>query len=291
MSGAVAPAAGRGDLKEPRENSSVVNDPTAFQGTASYYTIGRPPYSLQLRATLIDELGLDGVGRLLDVGCGPGVLVVELADLFDDSVALDPDEGMLSEGRRRAQLAEVSNIRWIQGVAEDIARLDLGPCRLVTFGQSFHRTERYRVAESVYDLLEPEGGIALVAHTVEGRPIPPGTGHPRIPDAEVQELIARYLGSRVPTGCAVAPERWEESLAKTRFGVPQVVFAPGRPDLVRHIDSVVAGYFSMSYAAPRLFGDKRASFENDLRALLRKHSSTGLFWDWPGDTEILIARK
>jgi hypothetical protein len=28
-----------------------------------------------------------------------------------------------------------------------------------------------------------------------------------------------------------------------------------------------------------------------VRALLTERSPTGLFWDWPGDTEILLARK
>jgi hypothetical protein len=55
------------------------------------------------------------------------------------------------------------------------------------------------------------------------------------------------------------------------------------------VDSIVAGYYSTSYAAPRRFGDSRAAFEAALRELLREHSPEGLFWDWPGDTEIVLA--
>jgi cyclopropane fatty-acyl-phospholipid synthase-like methyltransferase len=40
---------------------------------------------------LTQEAGLDGNGRLLDVGCGPGVLTVRLAHLFRQVVGLDPD--------------------------------------------------------------------------------------------------------------------------------------------------------------------------------------------------------
>jgi AraC-like DNA-binding protein len=57
-------------------------DPQAFQGTAEYYSIGRPPYSAQLARTVSQELSLDGSGLLLDVGCGPGVLELVLAVLF-----------------------------------------------------------------------------------------------------------------------------------------------------------------------------------------------------------------
>ena len=271
----------------------MVYDPHAFRGTASYYAIGRPAYSKHLVETLVEALGLDGTGQLLDVGCGPGVLTVELAPIFDTAVGLDPDAGMLAEGRRRAETQLAGDIRWVQAVAEDIPVLGIGPCKLVTFGQSFHRTRRRLVAEAVYELLEPAGAIALIAHTVEGRRKPSGTGHPEIPHDEVRKLIDLYLGDglQAKTAGSCASERFEESLSRSRFGESHVVFAPGRPDIVRTTDSVVAGYFSMSYAAPRLFGEKRGDFENDLRSLLRGCSPDGLFWDWPGDTEIVFARK
>jgi SAM-dependent methyltransferase len=231
---------------------------------------------------------------LLDVGCGPGILTIELADRFDEAIGLDPDADMLAESAQRAAEAGVENARWVRGLAEDIPRLELGTLRLVTFGQSFQWTERERVAEFVYDILEPGGALALVVHTREGRPEPVGPGYPEIPHDEIRTLITRYLGPRRRAGQgfrSAPPDRYEDALARTRFGVPQILFARGRPDIVRDIDGVVAGYFSTSFAAPHLFGDKLGAYESDLRALLAAQSSRGLFWDWPGDTEILLARK
>jgi len=69
-------------------------DPQAFEGTAEYYAIGRPPYSAQLADTMASELSLDGTGQMLDVGCGPGVLVLPLARLFHQVSALDPEPDM-----------------------------------------------------------------------------------------------------------------------------------------------------------------------------------------------------
>jgi hypothetical protein len=46
-------------------------DPTIYDGAAVHYRFGRPAYSPGLEALLAEELGLDGSGRLLDVGCGP----------------------------------------------------------------------------------------------------------------------------------------------------------------------------------------------------------------------------
>jgi hypothetical protein len=70
-----------------------------------------------------------------------------------------------------------------------------------------------------------------------------------------------------------------------------VIFAPGLPDLLRDTDSVVSGYFSMSFAAPHLFGDRVEEFADEVRELLRERAPEGVFWDWPGDTEIMLARK
>jgi 2-polyprenyl-3-methyl-5-hydroxy-6-metoxy-1,4-benzoquinol methylase len=87
-------------------------DPQAFEGTAEYYAVGRPPYSAQLADTMVRELSLDGTGQLLDVGCGPGVLELPLARLFDQVTALDPEPGMLQAAQRRCQQAGVANVRW-----------------------------------------------------------------------------------------------------------------------------------------------------------------------------------
>ncbi|HEY3577734.1 MAG TPA: class I SAM-dependent methyltransferase [Gaiellaceae bacterium] len=268
-------------------------DPTLFEGAAVHYRYGRPPYSPQLEAVLTEELGLDASGRLLDGGCGPGILTVRLAHLFEEAVGLDPDAAMLAEGRRVAAERGIANIRWVQAVAEDLPDAAPGPYRLVTFGQSFHWTDEARVAEALYDMLEPGGALALIVHTVEGRPTPPGPGPPPIPHAEIAALVEQYLGPARRAGQGVAPvrtHRFEDVLARTRFGEPRSIFVPGIPDLVRDSESVLSGYFSMSSSAPHLFGDRAGDFAADVRELLASRSPEGVFWDWPGDTEIVLAR-
>ena len=111
----------------------------------------------------------------------------------------------------------------------------------------------------------------------------------------MRKLILDYLGDGTRRYLATwnegQPERFEDTLSQTRFGGSRTICAPGSSDLIKDIDTVVANFFSLSYAAPRWFGSRRADFESDLRHLLHEYSPDGLFWDWPGDTELVIATK
>jgi SAM-dependent methyltransferase len=272
----------------------VSYDPTIYKGSAPHYRPGRPPYSALLETALTEAVGLDGRGRLLDAGCGPGILALRLARLFEEVVGLDPDADMLVEAHAAAKAARVDNVHWVQARAEELPGAAPGPYRLVTFGQSFHWTQEDHVAEVVYDLLEPGGALALVVNTVEDRPQPPNPGYPPIPHDELKALVEKYLGSTSRAGQGLTPvrtHRFEDVLVRTRFGRPRTVFAPGHPDIVRGVESVLSGYLSMSSSAPHLFGDRLDDFAIEVRRLLMKRSPDGLFWDWPGDTEIVLAEK
>jgi hypothetical protein len=92
--------------------------------------------------------------------------------------------------------------------------------------------------------------------------------------------------SDLPGAPARAPPHNERT-----FGVPQQFFAPGIPGLLRDSESVLSGYLSLSSSAPHLFGDRLDGFAGEVRALLANRSAEGIFWDWPGDTEVVMARK
>jgi ubiquinone/menaquinone biosynthesis C-methylase UbiE len=63
-----------------------------------------------------------GTAAFSTSAAAPGVLTVRLAHLFIQAAGLDPDAGMLAEGRRAAEEKRVMNIRWVQGLAEGLPR-------------------------------------------------------------------------------------------------------------------------------------------------------------------------
>ena len=76
-----------------------------------------PARPAALRAGLADRLAeilaLDGRGRLLDVGCGPGVLTLVLSPFFAEAVGVDPDAGHAGGSRTPGRSAGMDNVRWV----------------------------------------------------------------------------------------------------------------------------------------------------------------------------------
>jgi hypothetical protein len=63
---------------------------------------------------------------------------------------------------------------------------------------TFHWTDEQRVAETVYGMLEPGGSMALIVHTVAGRPRPADPGVPAIPHDEIVRLLFQDILGAAP---------------------------------------------------------------------------------------------
>ncbi|MEV5712511.1 class I SAM-dependent methyltransferase [Amycolatopsis mediterranei] len=234
-------------------------DPSLYSGSAPYYPRGRVAYPAELATAFATELGLDGSGRLLDVGCGPGSLTLPLAGSFEEAVGLDADEDMLAEAARLAADAGIGNCRWVHRRAEELPA-GLGGFRVVTFAQSFHWLDRPRVAAAVRGMLAP-GGVCAHVHASTHELV-----HPAI-----AELVREYLGPVRRAGRGSLPDGTAGGEAAVYraagFHGPRRFELPGRV-VTRTVDEVVAGVFSLSSSAPHLFGERRAGFEADLRRRL-----------------------
>ncbi len=266
-------------------------DETLYAGSAAYYATGRVAYPPRTPDALQAKLGLDGRGRLLDVGCGPGSLTLLLAPLFEEAVGVDADPDMIEAGRAAARAAGAGNTRWVHLRAEELPG-GLGPFRLVTFAQSFHWFNRPRVARAVKQMLAP-GGACVLVHATTHRGLPGGDAlrHPRPPHDEIAALVARYLGSVRRAGRQTlqsgTPSGEDRVLRAAGFGrSSRVVVEAGTVD--RTEDELVASVFSLSSSTPHLFGDRRTEFERDLRALLRRASPGGTFSERMREVELEV---
>jgi len=242
-----------------------------FAGTAQYYARYRLPYPKELIDDLIAEFRLDRRGRLLDLGCGPGILTLPLRHALQEAVGLDSEPDMIEEAGRQAEAAGATNVRWLCMPAEEISA-QLGVFRLVTCGSSFHWMDRGRVLQLSHSLLSDDGGIAVI------------NGAPRWWDgpepwhAELTRLVRKWLGQERRAGgekFAHPEERHEQLLARSPF--VRLKRKEYTREHVWDFDSLVGHLYSRSFAAPPLFGDNAPAFERDLREALFAISPEGRF--------------
>ena len=179
-------------------------DETLFEGSAPYYAQGRLPYPSGLHDAFAGALDLSGSPRLLDVGCGPGIVALTVADLFAEVVGVDPDGAMLAEAERQGRRRGLGNLRWVRRRAEELPA-GLGSFRCAVFAQSFHWMDRERVASTVFDMLEPGGAFVHLNTAVAAPPDPPPLPFPVPPPEEIDALCQSYLGEARRAGRGFLP--------------------------------------------------------------------------------------
>jgi SAM-dependent methyltransferase len=265
------------------ETSDWLWDPSLYSGSAAYYAQGRLPYPPRIANILQEALGLDGTGSYLDVGCGPGSLTLLLAPLFESAIGIDADPEMI-----RVAKTVSADVDWRCMRAEELPA-DLGPQRLITLAQSFHWFNRPLVAGIARRMIEPGGACVHVqARTHEGAE---GSTAPR---AEIGDLVARYLGTTQRAGQGLLPNgtpgKEDEIYRRAGFKGPERIDVARGEVFERTEDQIVASVFSLSSAAPHLFGDRLAEFEDELRELLKRASPSGLFHERAFDMVLDIWR-
>ena len=206
---------------------------------------------------------------MLDCGCGTGQVFLGLAPRFEEIVAIDPDSEMLAQARKLAEARHVDHVRLLDMPAEQIGP-ELGEFKLVTFGASFHWTDRKRVAELAYDRLQPGGGLVLIA----GGGIWNGAQEW---EKVVVATIKKWLGPerRAGGGTFEQGELHQEVLKRTRFDSIRTFDVAAEYDWT--MDDILGYLYSTSFSSKRVLGERVEAFENDLRHALAPLSEGGTF--------------
>lgn len=256
-------------------------DASPFAGTAPYYARFRAPYAQAAFDFLVDRYILNQGVRALDLGCGPGTIAIPLSYTVGEVIAVDPDAGMIAEGRRLAASRGRRNIQWLRSRAEDISP-DTGPFQIATIGQAFHWMERDEVLCKLALLIADGGGLALVN---------PGKRRPQESwEPVADQIVAKFLGPRTrhPRSNPQEPEH-EPSLVRSEFF--SSFTAHEFPSAVtRDINSIIGCVYSISSSARPLFGNKAEAFEAELTAALLNLNPAGVFNEQL-ETEVVIAHK
>lgn len=126
---------------------------TYFSGLAAGYARHRPTYP----AVLVDAIlaGIPAPARVLDVGCGTGILTRLLAGRGAEVVGIDPNPDMLATARA------ASRLDYRLGTGEETGQPSAS-FDAVTCAQAFHWFQAERALPELARVLVPGGRLALL---------------------------------------------------------------------------------------------------------------------------------
>lgn len=258
-------------------------DEGLFAGTAWHYARYRPGYPQDFLDDLVQSLGLDGTGRLLDLGCGTGLLTLPLAAHVAEAVGMDLEPEMLTEATRQAREAAVTNVIWAQGNSADLPG-DLGHFELATMGRSFHWMDREQVLTALDEMVDDDGSLVIANDSCLVRPTTTW-------QQALEEVQRRFLPpdrQHRPTPTADAGQTHEQVLANSPFRqVNRQVYEFLRPWT---IDQAIGYLYSTSLPLRRLLGDRQDAFEDTVTSTLFAIEPSGHLTE-PVALEVLIATR
>jgi SAM-dependent methyltransferase len=229
-----------------------------FAGRAALYARYRRGYPSELILRL-RRFGGDGRGRLLDLGCGTGQLLLQLAGFYEQAVGVDPEPDMLQEAERAARERKIANARWLAGSSGDLEQLRpaLGCFDLVTIATAFHFMEPRATLATLQEIsagvavayvgspmwLHPDPWAKALRGVLEARLGPLGDSDFTAEALDIAEATMRDLGYR-------GIERWEQRYEETI-----------------DIDFVV-GHILSATSTQQIPLSQRPEFENEVRSAI-----------------------
>lgn len=251
-----------------------------FRSAARHYLAGRPNYAPRLIDRVARFTGLTTEHRVLDLGCGPGLLAGAFARLAGEVIGIDPEPEML-------RIAEITfgatGARFVEGSSAELSPA-LGHFRLVTMGRSFHWMDRTDTLRRLDAIIEPGGAVALFAsrHCEE---VPDNTWL-----AEYRAAVRRYaVGDRSHVRHSVDSwVRHEAFLLDSAFSVVDEIGVIERRQV--SVDQLIHRALSRSSTTEERLGSAASRLAADIEALLRPMTADGVLTEMIA-TSALIGRR
>jgi SAM-dependent methyltransferase len=127
---------------------------SSFGAAAAQYAQHRPAYAEAAIRWCLEPVSGSRPARVADLGAGTGILTGALVDLGADVIAVEPDQAMLAELRRR-----LPTVRAVEGKAEALPLPDQS-VDAVLCGQAMHWFDMARALPEVARVLAPGGVLA-----------------------------------------------------------------------------------------------------------------------------------
>jgi ubiquinone/menaquinone biosynthesis C-methylase UbiE len=148
---------------------------THFDRWAGAYGRSRLLPSLQRKA--LAELRPRAGDRVLDVACGAGALVVDVAPRVDRAVGVDLSDGMLQIARSRllaaADAERLANVEFLLGPSDALPFADGDFTALVCTTAPHHFPEPQRSIDEMARVLAPGGRVVIGAAPATSAAAPP----------------------------------------------------------------------------------------------------------------------
>lgn len=248
-----------------------------YEGSAWHYAEYRPRPSDAFVRLLVSHLAWTNDDRILDLGSGPGQIALEVAPYVGEVLAVDIEQDMVDEGRRRADGCGIVNARFLRGSSDDVVSMaaDIGVVRAVTIGSAFHwMTDQDAVLRALAPLIDPIGGaVLLVGFHVDGPDVTVAgrDGRPwqeRQPWSRARELLDSYLID-VPEGHHPRGRHdpFPDILDRSPFSRLELLRYEYDELQTPSVDAAIGTLYSLSNVLGRL-GAKRAEYEAEVHEAL-----------------------
>jgi excisionase family DNA binding protein len=152
-------------------SQSYVNDENQVK---DYFDQIAPQYNEQrrivygdaLREIIFGQIKIEKEDKVADIGAGTGYLTLELARKAAQVIAVDNSSQMFSIAREEAVKANLTNIRFVEGNAEELP-IDDGAVDLVYANMLLHHVnDPLQVVKEMFRILKP-GGKVMVTDIAE----------------------------------------------------------------------------------------------------------------------------
>lgn len=232
-----------------------------FASTVEFYSGYREPYSARFFPIVAERLGLSGTEKLLDIGCGPGLLAIGFAPFVGEVTALDPEASMIAAARAAAAEARVN----ISFVHEKLEQFSVpSTFDLITIGRALHWLDRETALPVLRQIVGGSGRILVCGAS--------NRDTPEFPWVKPYDVARR---SFTPEGdekrYRLKGNTW---FAGSCFEKIDVITVAERRDVT--LAELIGRALSKSNTSPAALGSRREEFEAQIEAAVEPFARNGV---------------